>query len=638
MPAEGSSSQRIVAQQVIGAWGESLLKGRRVAVFGDSASGLAEHIAASCGRRVHLYDPDPKRAAASLAQARSPKVTYCALDADLDLRAGAYDAVVIADLDVLNDAKAAIANARELLSRRGVLLLAASASGTLDYYALYDTVADAFENVTMLGQAPFAGYTVAAFGAEGEPTVMIDSSLAGPPQQPQRFVAVASDQPIEVEAYTLVQLPAAAAAAWTAPPSPALADATELAEARLQASLLSAELRALKDNQQERADELANRQRLEKNLSVRVAELEADLARGAQQLKAKLREENKRRVAIEKQLRQTQLALEEANNQAASALQQAEDSFQEELDTVLERVAELEELLETQQAGAVDQVSAETARADAAEQRALRAEKEIAAAKRRTHEAEKMALRAEKMAAEAKKKAAAAKKQLSDATELADAGAAQASGAAKQAADAQALARVAEQKARAAEKKAADAEKKAADADKRARDLEKKAAAADKKARDLEKKVAAARVVANANGVDIYAHEIHTLEQLLLQRGATVSTLKAQLQETERTGRELPARVITLTTEAAAPTPDGSLTTLSSEPDSERPSPDEVATLLQRCSRYEADLRAAQWQVEALSNKLEQVESTTPGDYKKLEAALRQTHDELAKLRQHDRR
>ena len=772
MSAARSSTQRVHAHQVLGAWGETLLKGRRVAVIGDSASGLAEQIANSCGRRVHAYDPDTTRAAASLAEGRSTKVTYCALTAKLDLREGAYDAVVVPDLDALPDAKAAISHARELLSPRGLLLLASRASGALDYYALYDAVADSFEEVTMLGRAPFAGYTVAAFGAEGDPTVMIDSSLVASTEPPQWFVVAASDQPLSVEGYTLVQLPAAAAEAWVQAPRQELADAADLAEARLQCSLLTTELRRIKDSNDERAQEQASHRKLEKNLSLRVVELEAELKRTAQETNAQKRAERRQSSTLEKKLKQTQLALEDLTSRADDTRQQAEDSFQEELDTMLERIAELEEQLETQaasasakekQAGNAEKKARDAdARASDAAKKATDANKQIAAAQARAKNADQRASDAQKNAKDAQKTAKGALTKVKDAENKAKDAENKAKDAENKAKDAENKAKDAENKAKDAltrakdeltkakdaeneakdalamakdaltmakdadkrikdaESKAADALTNARDADKRTKDAENKAVSAltkardaDKRTKDAENKAVSAltkardankrikdaenkaadaltkakdadRKAKNAlqkakdadkktndaltkakdadnkakdnakqrataskvterrasqnNGVDHYAAEVVFLEQKLQERGSAVVGLQTDLREAERTGRELLARVIAMTASASlgesSMQQDGLLTTLSSGQDSQRPDANEFAGLQQRCTRYEADLQAANWKAEALVNELAQIRSTTPTDVEKLEAALRHTHDELAKQRQ----
>jgi hypothetical protein len=78
----------------------------------------------------------------------------------------------------------------------------------LDYYALYDAAKAEFEHVRMLGQAPFVGYVVAEFAPEGSPEPSLDTAFVpGGAEEPELFLAVASEQPIELEAFAVVQLP-----------------------------------------------------------------------------------------------------------------------------------------------------------------------------------------------------------------------------------------------------------------------------------------------------------------------------------------------------------------------------------------------------------------------------------------------
>ena len=60
----------------------------------------------------------------------------------------------------------------------------------------------------MLGQAPFVGYVVADFAPDGTPEPTLDTAfLPSGAEEPEIFVAVASQQPIELEAFAVVQLP-----------------------------------------------------------------------------------------------------------------------------------------------------------------------------------------------------------------------------------------------------------------------------------------------------------------------------------------------------------------------------------------------------------------------------------------------
>jgi chromosome segregation ATPase len=84
----------------------------------------------------------------------------------------------------------------------------ASGGISLDYYALYDAVKAEFEHVRMLGQAPFVGYVVADFAPEGTPEPSLDTAfLPNGAEEPELFIAVASQQPVELEAFAVVQLP-----------------------------------------------------------------------------------------------------------------------------------------------------------------------------------------------------------------------------------------------------------------------------------------------------------------------------------------------------------------------------------------------------------------------------------------------
>jgi hypothetical protein len=79
---------------------------------------------------------------------------------------------------------------------------------SLDYYALYDAVKAEFEHVRMLGQAPFVGYVIADFAPEGTPEPSLDTAfLPSGAEEPELFIAVASQQPVDLDAFSVVQLP-----------------------------------------------------------------------------------------------------------------------------------------------------------------------------------------------------------------------------------------------------------------------------------------------------------------------------------------------------------------------------------------------------------------------------------------------
>ncbi|HLM72113.1 MAG TPA: methyltransferase domain-containing protein, partial [Polyangiaceae bacterium] len=217
---------------------EPLIRGRRVAILGDATTGLAERLGRQGARLLHAYDPDAGRAAEALARAANqkahgpdarlggppaPHITFAALGAELGVRDGAFDVVVIPDLSLWSDPAEILRRARRLVSPSGVavvvspnpeaearLLATEKPSHEGDpptYYELYDLVSLQWSVVRMLGQAPFVGYTVADFAPEGEVSVAVDTSLLEATEQPEWFIAIGSERAVDLEAYALVQVP-----------------------------------------------------------------------------------------------------------------------------------------------------------------------------------------------------------------------------------------------------------------------------------------------------------------------------------------------------------------------------------------------------------------------------------------------
>lgn len=207
---------------VLAAYAEPVASGRRVLFIGPAISALPSRLLERGARLVHICDPDPVRVAEATAKNRSSNVSISALaDGHFALREGAFDVCIVEDAGI-SDPVALVKKIRRVLAPRGVALLAALNPETrvpllphrpsgviaLDYYALYDAVKAEFQHVRMLGQAPFVGYVIADFAPEGAPEPSLDSAfLPSGAEEPELFIAVASQQPIELEAFTVVQLP-----------------------------------------------------------------------------------------------------------------------------------------------------------------------------------------------------------------------------------------------------------------------------------------------------------------------------------------------------------------------------------------------------------------------------------------------
>lgn len=285
---------------VLAAYSEPIVDGRRVIVFGDSSSGLAEHLLERGARLVHIYDPDAMRVAEAATRNTSRNVAYGPLaEGALAVRDGAFDVGIVENLALIDDAASALKRLRRALSPRGVALVAlpnpdvqvrllpGGPSGELDYYRLYDLVAASFEHVRMLGQTPFVGYAVADFGAGGVPEPSLDSAFVpGGAEEPEWFVALASSMGVHLDEFAVVQLPFRLAL----PNAQSRESEAELARARAaerrardRMAALEAELAALRDKAQSRADADADR--------TQIAELKRQLEqrdRWTQELEARL--------------------------------------------------------------------------------------------------------------------------------------------------------------------------------------------------------------------------------------------------------------------------------------------------------------------------------------------------------------
>lgn len=207
---------------VLAAYAEPIANGRRVLFIGPAVSALPAQLVERGARVVHVCDPDPVRVSEATVKNRTGNISYSALaEGHFALRDGAFDVCIVEDAGIA-DPVPLMKRIRRALSPRGVALVASQNSEVrvplmkhrpsgviaLDYYALYDAVKAEFEHVRMLGQAPFVGYVIADFAPEGAPEPSLDTAfLPNGAEEPELFLAVASQQPVELEAFAVVQLP-----------------------------------------------------------------------------------------------------------------------------------------------------------------------------------------------------------------------------------------------------------------------------------------------------------------------------------------------------------------------------------------------------------------------------------------------
>ncbi len=210
---------------VLAAFLEQVADGRRVIVFGDASSRLSEHLLDRGARLVHVCDPDTSRVASAAARNTSQSVSYAPLSSTgLSVREGAFDLGIVENLAALASlgSELVLRQLSRALAQSGVAVIASpnpevgtrlvgriQESETIDYYELFDLVSAQFDGVRMFGQMPFLGYSVAAFGAQGEVEPALDTGfLPGGAEEPEWFLALAGSRADVLEQFQIVQLPA----------------------------------------------------------------------------------------------------------------------------------------------------------------------------------------------------------------------------------------------------------------------------------------------------------------------------------------------------------------------------------------------------------------------------------------------
>lgn len=703
---------------VLSAYVEPLVRGRRVAILGDATIGLADELGQRGARLVHVYDPDTARTAEALARVtpgRPHQVSYAVLAGDLGVRDGAFDVVVVPDLSLFTDPADVMRRARRLCSAAGVAVFVTPNSGSsgrrllprgadkpepapaaapLGYYELYDLVSLQFAKVRMIGQAPFVGYTVADFTLRGDPEVSVDTSLLAASEEPEHFIALASERPVSLDAYAVIGLPwsdvADAVAPGGATPSARSAERLALAEAEARVTLLTGELEALRERVAEKEREAETRVPVAAALSARVAELEGEvqsrdtklketearagdnhvraerLTNQIRDLEEELRRQRDRATKLSKLLddekkARTKAEVELGMIRGTTGSKERIDALTTELAAAQARLADLDlELAETRRRPAAPPPPPPSdakllARIAELEQQVnvARSEASAAAAQRDTalDRAQKAEARADRVpaltaqleAAEREKAELAARAQgttseVGELTRKLLAERERAASAGKIAAES--ARRLAE-----AEKQAAEAGERAAKLAREVADVEAKLAAAeaqlaeeDRRAAELSAELAAARRKAAEAGddegaVEAAAAEIAALEAALRDRGHVVAALTRDLRESERVGRELLAEL----TSARGWNGSGGLDLEAAEPRSGvEDLRGRLDALAQSAARSEADLQAALWRNAQLERELAEARregGQPPRAQVELEQALAAARDEVAALR-----
>jgi SAM-dependent methyltransferase len=277
------------------AYAEPLASNRRVLVFGNALGSLPAQLMERGARSVHVCDIDAVRVSEAAARNRSTQIAFSSLaDSDLSLRDAAFELAVVDNLGAY-DPLQLLRTVKRALGPRGAAVIACpnpeaafpllrtsardAGAASLDYYALYDAVAAEFEHVRMLGQTPFVGYAIADFSASGEPEPALDTSFVpGGAEEPDFFIALASNQELRLDEFAVIQLPTRRVLSSIQPP-PAAAPAVsseDLKAREVELTRLNQWIKEL-ESRASTADERADHSETE--LEAERAKLEAERAK-----------------------------------------------------------------------------------------------------------------------------------------------------------------------------------------------------------------------------------------------------------------------------------------------------------------------------------------------------------------------
>ena len=625
--------QLVDASVVLAPYLEPIVRGRRVAVFGDATNPLGSALLERGARLVHVYDPDPQRVAEAVARHPSSRSLVIAPlpEGELAVRDGAFDTVLVPQLSLFERADSVVARARRLVSEQGYAVFCApnpdvspGAGGRehlLSYYELYDVVALQFPEVRMLGQVPFAGYIIADFAPDGEPDVVVDTSLVEQGgEEPSWFVALGTHQPRRLEPYTIVQVPRG-----VEPEDAAVQGAGRAQSDKLERSLREKvdELEALRQREQQQAQALKESDSRAGDNKVRAGQLEGKV----RDLEEELRHQRDRAFRLSNEFE------EEKKLRTKAELELG----------MIRRTSELPPRRETsaRDAEALEQAKAEAQRlervAGEAEQRARELAQQLEQARGRTKELEAeletlrdelddlraAAKQADDRVAELRRGLASRDARLKelDATvvSLQEAAGKATDGAGREHAE---LKRQLERVTRELDRAVRAGESKSAERDRREQATQRSREQVEQVLRERDEANTALEAMRGEQ-----EREVGSLERALRERGQEIRRLQDAVAHHEALAGELILQ-LERSIAADAPSEGGSAAALRVQ----------IEQLATACAQREAELQTARWRVAELEGRVQELTSTavaSPGQQSlELEHALFAAQSELDALRQ----
>jgi chromosome segregation ATPase len=323
---------------------EELAARRRVLFVGDAASAVPERLS-SVARSVEVVSPRTRARGTRRGGRILPRPWPSAQDAK------SWDLVLVPDLLWAGPpSPERVAEMAEWLTPRGVLVVGAEErEEAIAYEALYDLLARRFEQVKMLGQAPFAGWAVVDFAPSGAPAgsreldVTFDGSLlGGTGEEPARYLAVCAAREVVLDAYAIIQVPSSS----SPPPREARAPERAPGDAQLQTRMSQLEVQ-LRDRQDELDRSRSQGESLERELTAvraRVEHAERRLEQAQREIAKSSQRYDEARSKVEALGRELEGARAEVQALERAAGERVDEEY-ERLETALsERGKEINEL------------------------------------------------------------------------------------------------------------------------------------------------------------------------------------------------------------------------------------------------------------------------------------------------------
>lgn len=207
MPQLPNDRLRTLADLALGVYLEDLVAGRKVLYLGYAGSGVPQRLARSARSVVALdatVGPTP--------QIRDNVTVVAPPTGQIAIRDSVFDVVVVPDLVAIGGGSIErLEEIRRAVSPGGVLVAGVFQTGpsSMPYEQLHRLLAQTFEAVRMVGQAPLAGWAIVDFApGEDEAGVTFDQSLLeGDAEHAERFLALCGRDNVALDAYSVVQVP-----------------------------------------------------------------------------------------------------------------------------------------------------------------------------------------------------------------------------------------------------------------------------------------------------------------------------------------------------------------------------------------------------------------------------------------------